>query len=177
ARPAPPAEAASYESLLAQADKLLGNGANERALRIYERALALKPGAPDALTGIAYAHLDRGRTGPAIEYFNRASAGTPHAPALFGLGQAYRAAGDYNRARETYRRYLSLFPSGPEASAAERQLRSMPTAGEPGGGGGGEVSAPASILQEGGNQEPTRPREGGGTAPGAPPQPFDAPTP
>ncbi|HEY0710523.1 MAG TPA: zinc-ribbon domain-containing protein, partial [Polyangia bacterium] len=70
-RPAAPPEAPTYESLVAQADKLLGNGANERALRIYERALALKPGAPDALTGIASAHLDRGRTGPAIEYFNR----------------------------------------------------------------------------------------------------------
>jgi predicted Zn finger-like uncharacterized protein len=177
-RQASPAEAPSYEGLLAQADKLLGNGANERALRLYERALVLKPGAPDALTGIGYAHLDRGRTGPAIEYFNRASAGSPHAPALFGLGQAYRAAGDYNRARETYRRYLSVFPNGPEASAAERQLRSMPTAEPGGGGGGGEVTAPASILQEGGAQEPGKPREGGGaTTPANPAQPFDAPVP
>ncbi|HEY0707279.1 MAG TPA: tetratricopeptide repeat protein, partial [Polyangia bacterium] len=142
-------------------------------------ALAIKPGAPDALTGIGYAHLDRSRTGPAIDYFTRASSGSPHAPALFGLGQAYRAAGDFNRARETYRRYLSLFPNGPESSAAERQLRSMPSgAAEPAGGGGGEVSAPASILQEGGAQEPAKPREGGGgSAPASPPRPLDSPTP
>jgi hypothetical protein len=135
-----------YDRLVAQADRLLENGANERALRLYERALALRPDAPEALTGIGYVHLDKNRTGAAIEFFTKASAASPFAPALFGLGQAYRAAGDPGRARQTYQRYLALYPTGSDASAAERNLQAL----QP----GNAAEAPGTILHEGGSGTP-----------------------
>jgi predicted Zn finger-like uncharacterized protein len=148
-----PADDLPYDRLVAQADRLLENGANERALRLYERALALRPDAPEALTGIGYVHLDRNRNGAAIEFFTRASAASPYAPALFGLGQAYRAAGDPGRARQTYQRYLALYPTGSDAPAAERQLQSL--AQQPANAG----EAPANILHEGGTEpRPAEPK-------------------
>ena len=138
-----------YDRLVAQADRLLENGANERALRLYERALSVRPDAPEALTGIGYVHLDRNRTGAAIEFFTKASAASPFAPALFGLGQAYRAAGDPGRARQTYQRYLALYPTGSDASAAERNLQAL----QP----GNAAEAPGTILHEGGSGTPADP--------------------
>jgi tetratricopeptide (TPR) repeat protein len=135
-----------YDRLVAQADRLLENGANERALRLYERALTVRPDAPEALTGIGYVHLDRNRIGAAIEFFTKASAASPFAPALFGLGQAYRAAGDPGRARQTYQRYLALYPTGSDASAAERNLQAL----QP----GNAAEAPGTILHEGGSGTP-----------------------
>jgi hypothetical protein len=135
-----------YDRLVAQADRLLENGSNERALRLYERALSVRPDAPEALTGIGYVHLDRNRTGAAIEFFTKASAASPFAPALFGLGQAYRAAGDPGRARQTYQRYLALYPTGSDASAAERNLQAL----QP----GNAAEAPGTILHEGGSGTP-----------------------
>jgi predicted Zn finger-like uncharacterized protein len=141
-----------YDRLIAQADRMLENGANERALRVYERALVVRPDAPEALTGIGYVHLDKNRNGTAIEFFTRASAASPFAPALFGLGQAYRAAGDPVRARQTYQRYLALYPTGSDAPAAERQLQALSQANA------GE--APASILHEAGEgARPAAPAE------------------
>jgi predicted Zn finger-like uncharacterized protein len=158
------AEELPYDRLVAQADRLLENGANERALRVYERALAVRPDAPEALTGIGYVQLDRHRPGAAIEFFTRASSAAPFAPAVFGLAQAYLASGDQSRARQTYQRYLNLFPTGADAQAAGRQLQMLSGGGAAAPAAPADpVSVPSSILHEGG--EAGR----GGSAPAAPP--------
>jgi predicted Zn finger-like uncharacterized protein len=162
-KPAVP-PAPSYDKLVAQADQLLDAGSQDRAIKVYQQALTARPNAPEALAGIGYAHLDRQRISSAVQYFIRASASAPYAPALFGLGRAYRSAGDNARARDTFQRYLNLFPTGSDAPAAERQLQQLGEAPAPAEKEGG---TPASILQEGGTAAPT-----GGTEP--PARPLDA---
>lgn len=115
---------ASYDKMVSDADRLLENGATDRALNLYERALKLQPNGVDALTGMAYAALDKERVGLAIGYFERALTQAPsYGPAMFGLAEALRTQGQEARALEGYRRYLQINAAGADAPAARRQLR------------------------------------------------------
>jgi tetratricopeptide (TPR) repeat protein len=90
----------SYEHLVVNGDKALENGASGRALRLFERALKLQPDGAEALAGLGYVNLDRQRAEAAISYFRRSLSVSPYAPAMFGMGEAYRALGDRARALE-----------------------------------------------------------------------------
>jgi predicted Zn finger-like uncharacterized protein len=128
ATPAPAAVAApepSYDRLVTDADRLLENGATGRALRLYQRALKQQPHGAEALAGLGYVHLDRNRNDAAINAFRRALTVAPFAPAMYGIGEAYRAAGDRRRALEAYQRYLATSPDGDDAPAARRQIKSL----------------------------------------------------
>ncbi|HEY5089971.1 MAG TPA: tetratricopeptide repeat protein, partial [Polyangia bacterium] len=58
--------------------------------------------------------------------FRRALTNAPgFAPALFGLGEAYRLAGQPAKAIEAYRKYLESSPTGSDAPAARRQMREL----------------------------------------------------
>ena len=103
----------------------LENGASNRALRLFERALRVQPNGAEALAGLGYVNLDRQRSEAAISYFRRALTVSPYAPAMFGLGEAYRALGDKQRALEAYQRYLSTSASGADAPAARRQIKTL----------------------------------------------------
>jgi len=136
---------ASYDDLVASADKALENGRANRALRLYTQALKQNPTGAEALAGMGYVNLDRQRAEAAVAYFRRALNVAPHAPAMFGMGEAYRALGDRPRAAEAYQKYLSTSPQGPDAPAARRQLKAVqsePPAGE-------TIPSPSTILQEG----------------------------
>ena len=134
----------SYDRLVSEGDRLLENGAAGRALKLYQRALRQQPSGAEALAGLGYVHLDRQRNDAAIAAFRRALSVAPFAPAMFGMGEAYRAAGDRKRALEAYQRYLATSPDGPDAPAARRQVKTL-TADEE----ANPVAPPASILQEG----------------------------
>ena len=111
-----------YESALAQADRLLENGSTEKAFKLYEKALKLRPDGAEALAGLGYVMLDKDRAGPAVSYFEKALAQAPSfGPAVFGMGEALRASGQESRALEMYRRYLQINSSGSDAPAARRQ--------------------------------------------------------
>ncbi len=115
---------ASYDKMVSDADRLLENGATDRALKLYERALKVQPHGVDALTGMAYATLDKDRVSLAIGFFERALTQAPsYGPAMFGLAEALRAQGQEARALEVYRRYLQINAAGADAPAARRQLR------------------------------------------------------
>ena len=148
AAPAPPAAPAepelSYDRLVADADRLLENGSTGRALRLYQRALKQQPNGAEALAGLGYVHLDRQRPEAAITAFRRALTVAPFAPAMFGIGEAYRANGEHRRALEAYQRYLTASPDGVDAPAARRQIKALTTEDE-----ATPPPAPASILQEG----------------------------
>lgn len=117
---------ASYERLVAEADKLLENGWNDRAQRLYDRALKLRSSGQEALAGLGYIALDRGNANYARALFKRALAQNPgYGPAIFGLGEALRAAGDLDLALDQYRRYLAAEPAGVDAHAASRQMRAI----------------------------------------------------
>jgi len=115
---------ASYENLLEQADRLLENGNTERAFKLYERAIKMQPQGIEALVGLGYVMLDKGRNAPAIGYFKKALAGAPSfGPAWFGLAEAARNAGDTPEAMRSYKRYLEINPNSQYSSAARRQLQ------------------------------------------------------
>jgi predicted Zn finger-like uncharacterized protein len=115
---------ASYEKLLEQADRLLENGNTERAFKLYERAVKMQPQGVEALVGLGYVMLDKGRNAPAIGYFKKALASAPSfGPAWFGLAEAARYAGDTPEAMRSYKRYLEINPSSQYSSAARRQLQ------------------------------------------------------
>jgi predicted Zn finger-like uncharacterized protein len=119
----------SYERLVADADRLMENGQPARAQKLLEEALAIQPNGVAAVTGSAFLLLDRQKPLAAISMFKRALGSAPdYAPALFGLGEAYRAEGDATQAAESYRRYLAVAPAGPDASAARRQLKELESA-------------------------------------------------
>jgi predicted Zn finger-like uncharacterized protein len=121
-----PAKPRSYEELIAEADHALENGHTSKAQRLYDEALKLQPSGPEAIAGSAYLLLDRQRAAAAISLFKRALASSPSfAPALFGLGEAYRAQGDNAHALESYRRYLDAAPDGADSPAARRQVREL----------------------------------------------------
>lgn len=149
----------SYEKLVGEADRLLENGSTARAMKLYDQALALRSNGPEAITGLGYVNLDRGRGDIAIGYFKRALSAS-YAPAAFALGEAHRQGGDTEQAVAHYEKYLQLAPSGSDAAAARRQLRALqakqaggqasvqaPTPPPPTVPGAAPVS-PASVLDE-----------------------------
>ena len=79
---------------MTEARRLQENGAITRARKLYETALAMRPDGVEALAGMGYVQLDRNKFSSAISYFRRALSIGQHPPALFGMGEAYRYAGD-----------------------------------------------------------------------------------
>jgi len=123
---APVSKGRSYERLVAEADRLMENGATVRAQKLLDEALAMQPNGVAALSGYAYLYLDRQRPLAAISMFKRSLGISPEfPPALFGLAEAYRAQGQLAPAAENYRKYIGVAPGGPDAPAARRQLKEI----------------------------------------------------
>jgi predicted Zn finger-like uncharacterized protein len=121
-----PSHAHTYEQLVAEADRALGNGSTAKAEKLFAEALRLEPNGVAAVTGTAYVLLDREKPLAAIGLFKRALGIAPTFPqALFGLGEAYRAEGEPTQAVEAYKRYLAAAPGGADAPAARRQIRDL----------------------------------------------------
>jgi tetratricopeptide (TPR) repeat protein len=121
---APAEEKWTYVQLVTEADHLLESGATERARLLYKRAQAVKPAGPEALSGLGYVALDRGKTGLALALFKRAlTTNGSFGPALFGLAETQRTLGQDDRALENYRRYVNADPSGEDVQAARRHIR------------------------------------------------------
>jgi tetratricopeptide (TPR) repeat protein len=109
-----------------EADHLLGTGGTERAQRLYQQALTLRPAGAEALAGLGYVALDLGHRKQALTFFRKAAAVAPSfGPAVFGLGEAYRAAGKEDLALEHYRRYVDLDPPGDDVAAARQQIQTI----------------------------------------------------
>jgi predicted Zn finger-like uncharacterized protein len=122
-----PAEAPpSYDKLIGEADHLLATGGTERARKLYDQALKLRPWGVEALSGLGYSALDRGRYDRAVSFFKRAVARAPvYGPALFGLGDAYRDLGEDQLALDHYRRFIAADPTAVEVEAAKRQIQTI----------------------------------------------------
>ncbi len=120
---AAPGGAGRYDRLVADADRALENGAGAKAMKLYDQALGLKPNGAEAIAGLGYINLDRGRADIAIGYFERSLSLASYPPAIFGLAEAHRSAGDKPQAVAAYRRYLAASPGGVDAPAARRQIK------------------------------------------------------
>jgi predicted Zn finger-like uncharacterized protein len=143
--PASEARARPYEQLVAEGDHALENGQTAKAQKLYEEALRQQPNGVAALTGSAYVLLDKRHPLAAIGVFKQVLGNAPHyAPALFGLGEAYRGQGDAAQAIEAYKQYLEQSPTGSDAPAARRQIKDLTEAAaaprDPG---------PSAVIPEG----------------------------
>ena len=117
-----------YEQLVAEADRALENGNTAKAQKFIDEALRLQPSGVAAVTSSAYLLLDKQKPLAAAGEFKRALNLSPNFPqALFGLGEAYRSAGNTAQAIEAYKRYLAASPAGSDAPAARRQIRELET--------------------------------------------------
>lgn len=114
---------ASFDGLLARADRLRQSDRPRRALPLYEEALKMDPHDPDALCGMGWAYLDLGKVAAATATFLDVVKHNPRfSDAHLGLGESYRARDMKRDSVKHYRRYLELFPSGPEATVAKRWI-------------------------------------------------------
>ena len=117
---------AGYEQLVAEADRALEHGNTAKAQKLIDEALRLQPSGVAAVTTSAYLMLDKQKPLAAVGEFKRALNLSPNfAQALFGLGEAYRAAGNTAQAIDAYKRYLAASPAGADAPAAQRQIREL----------------------------------------------------
>ncbi|HXU02077.1 MAG TPA: tetratricopeptide repeat protein, partial [Polyangia bacterium] len=116
----------SYAQLVAEADRALENGNTAKAQKFVEEALKLQPSGVAAVTTSGYVLLDKRKPLAAVGEFKRALNNAPNFPqALFGLGEAYRSAGNTPQAIDAYKKYLAAAPAGEDAPAARRQLREL----------------------------------------------------
>ena len=87
-------------------------------------ASAAKPDAPQSPAAQGYVALNHRQPSRAIVLFKKALASNPtNGTALFGLAEAYRSGGQTAPALQSYRKYVDLLPSGPDAGSARYQIR------------------------------------------------------
>jgi tetratricopeptide (TPR) repeat protein len=122
------ARAIHLDPHLAIAYTNLGNirfrrGDEEAASRLYRRALEVDPQQPEAHYNIGYVALEHGDTATAIPHFEKAIISDARfADAHFNLAMALEQAGLVERAKEHWRQYLALEPTGTWAEIARRHL-------------------------------------------------------
>jgi predicted Zn finger-like uncharacterized protein len=122
----PPVAGDAYDVLVDKGNKKAENGDCGGAMPLYERALDVRPGGVEALTGLGYCHLDRKEFARAQASF-RAALGVSarYGDAIIGLAEAYRFQGQNDAALEQYQRYLAAQPNGPKAEMARRQVKNL----------------------------------------------------
>ncbi len=131
--PDPDAEpAGGYDALVAKGNTRAENGDCAGAMKLFERALDVRPGGVEALTGLGYCHLDRKEYARAQASFRAALGISPrYGDAIIGLAEAYRFQGQSPQAVEFYRRYVETNPNGPKAAMARRQIALLAPAETP----------------------------------------------
>lgn len=107
----------------------LGNGyfdANQpmKSIEAYDKALALDGNDPNVLTDQGVMFRKVGWFDKAVAAFEAAAKiDTNHAQSLFNLGIVYRYdLQDFNKAKSTWERYLTINPSGPGSDQVRAEL-------------------------------------------------------
>ena len=113
----------SYDGLLERANELAERGRCGEASNLFRSALEVQESGVEALTGLAYCHLDSREFASAHARFSQALAvSARYQPALYGVAEAYQQQGLDDRAIDAYERYLELHPSGTRSEMARRQI-------------------------------------------------------
>ena len=114
----------NYDTLVRRGERYAKSGNSSKALQACQKALTLQPNGVEALTGLAYAHLDRGSTGAAIRSFRRAlRVSGAYGEALIGLAETYQRVRRYKQALKYYQRYLKHHPSGRQSILAKQNVK------------------------------------------------------
>jgi tetratricopeptide (TPR) repeat protein len=133
----------SYDGLLERANELAERGRCSEASGVFRRALDTQPSGVEALTGLAYCHLDAREFASAQARFQAALAvSARYQPALYGVAETYQQQGLDQRAIEAYEHYLEMHPTGTRAEMAQRQIARL--------GGGPEPETPDPAPDTGG---------------------------
>ena len=97
-----------------QADIYRQTGDRDKAIKTYEKTLALDPQYTRAMNGLGLTYCDQKDYDKGIALFEQALAASPrYADALVNLGAAYHGKGDFQNAIKAYRRSLTLQPDNP----------------------------------------------------------------
>ena len=98
-----------------------------KAIEAYDKALAIDGNDPDVLTDQAIMFRQLGWYEKAIKTFQQANKLNPsHANSLFNMGIVYmQDLGDNEKAKEAFRRFIDLDPSGPSADRARKMIEHM----------------------------------------------------
>jgi predicted Zn finger-like uncharacterized protein len=119
-----------YSWYVRRGESLLSRGDVRGAKAHFDQALAVRPGSPEALTGLGFAALQSGNASGAASRFRQAAA-SGYGDAYIGLGDAYRRVGRTDDARKAYERYLERWPGGSQASIARQKLERLGPAAPP----------------------------------------------
>jgi len=114
------------EAYFGLANALAGRGRDAEAVKLYDRALELRPDfaeAPDAFYNKGCSLVRLGRFDEAIHGFRSALEIDPrYANAWFNLGAIYRALGQPRESVRAYRRYLATEPDAKDRQRVEKVL-------------------------------------------------------
>ncbi|MDD5308781.1 MAG: tetratricopeptide repeat protein [Deltaproteobacteria bacterium] len=151
----PIATGGGADAMLAQAGKLQENGKVGEAMALFEKVLERSPSNIDALSGLAYCHLDKGSYGQAVTYFRRALGINPsYGPAVLGLAETFKAQGQKEQALKYYRQYLAQNPGGRQANIARTNIARLEEALGASGGAENKPSATPSVADDSKNDAP-----------------------
>lgn len=116
----------SFDWYIAQGDRLRDREKPEQSLDLYAKAEELKPDRAESYAGRGLALLDMANPSDAIVAFQEALKRAPrYGPAIMGMAEAYRAAGNNAKAIQFYERYLDVLPNGSEAPVARNSIERL----------------------------------------------------
>ena len=147
--------AVELDPTLAIAHTNLGNlrfrrGDESEAVSLYRRALEIDDRQPEAHYNLGYVLLNQGDTWRSILSFRRAIEADPlFADAHFNLAFAFRRMGEDRSARQHWKRYLALEPTGTWAPTAKRHLAELTEARAPTAPGATRPSRPDARPRAG----------------------------
>src|SRR5690606_14648231 len=103
-------------TLMKRADRNRIRERTSAALALYKQAVDLRPQAAKPHVGMGWCYVDLDRMRQAADAFAYAiTLDKDLAEAHFGLAEAQRFGGNKAAALRSYKRYLELSPSGPDA--------------------------------------------------------------
>ncbi len=115
-----------YDTLVRKGDRFSETGRVDDAVRAYNQALQQKPSGVEALTGLAYCHLDKGRSAKAKSTFRKVlSLSAGHGEALIGMAEIYKKESNWKNSMEYFKRYLNYHPGGRRSGLAQRNLKEL----------------------------------------------------
>jgi hypothetical protein len=112
----------NFDAVMKAARRQAGRKPKE-ALRLFKKALALKPDNPDAMRNVGMTYIRMNQVNRAIGVFKDCrKKAERYSPCLYWLGRAYQKGGRQVDAQKVYKKYLDKFPQSSQAADARKRL-------------------------------------------------------